>query len=61
VGRAVAAISLVLWLAIIVSGRMIGFTTTRGALAEPLPADTSLEDLLGLPSDGSKAPPEAGK
>lgn len=57
VGRAVAAISLVLWLAIIVSGRMIGFTTTRGALAEPLPADTSLEDLLGLPSDGSQAPP----
>ncbi len=61
VGRAVAAISLVLWLAVIVTGRMIGFTTTRGALAEPLPADTSLEDLLGLPSEGSQAPPGESK
>jgi hypothetical protein len=56
-GRAVAAVSLVLWLAIIVSGRMIGFTTTRAVLSEPLPAETTLEDLLGLPADGSQAPP----
>ena len=33
-GRAVAALSLVIWIAVIVSGRMIGFTTTRGSLAE---------------------------
>jgi hypothetical protein len=56
-GRALAAVSLVLWLAIIVSGRMIGFTTTRAVLSEPLPAETTLEDLLGLPSDGSQAQP----
>jgi hypothetical protein len=56
-GRAVAAVSLVLWLAVIVTGRMIGFTTTRAVLSEPLPAETTLEDLLGLPSDGSQPSP----
>ena len=30
-GRAVAAVSLVIWLAVIVTGRMIGFTTTRAS------------------------------
>ena len=48
-GRAVAALSLVIWIAVIVSGRMIGFTTTRASLAEPAPVDTNFEDLLGLP------------
>jgi hypothetical protein len=48
-GRAVAALSLVIWIAVIVSGRMIGFTTTRGSLAEPAPVETNFEDLLGLP------------
>jgi len=54
--RAVAAVSLVVWLGVIVTGRMIGFTTTRASLAEPAPVDTSLEDLLGLPSDSGNAP-----
>jgi hypothetical protein len=60
-GRAIATISLVVWIAVIVTGRMIGFTSTRALVAEPLPADTSLEDLLGLPSGGGETtpPPES--
>ncbi len=48
VGRAVATLSLVIWIGVIVTGRMIGFTATRASLAEPAPADTNFEDLLGL-------------
>ena len=54
-GRAVAAASLVIWISVIVTGRMIGFTTTRASLAEPAPVEQNLEELLGLPGDG--APP----
>jgi hypothetical protein len=56
-GRAVAAVSLVIWIGVIVAGRMIGFTTTRASLADPIPVETNFEDLLGLPSDGSQSPP----
>jgi hypothetical protein len=60
-GRAVAAISLVIWIGVIVTGRMIGFTTTRGSLAEPAPIE-NLEELLGLPGDGApSAPTEESK
>lgn len=52
-GRAVAVVSLVIWLGVIVSGRMIGFTTTRASVAEPGPVE-NLEDLLGLPAPESK-------
>jgi len=52
-GRAVAVMSLVIWLGVIVTGRMIGFTTTRASLAEPAPVE-NLEDLLGLPASDSK-------
>ena len=52
-GRAVATASLVIWVAVIVTGRMIGFTTTRASLAEPAPVETNFEDLLGLPDSGS--------
>jgi hypothetical protein len=54
-GRAVAAVSLVIWLAVIVTGRMIGFTTTRASQVEPAPVE-SLEDLLGLPGDSGSSP-----
>ena len=54
-GRAVAAVSLAIWLAVIVTGRMIGFTTTRASV-EPAPVE-NLEDLLGLPADGGESPP----
>ena len=52
-GRAVAAVSLVIWIGVIVTGRMIGFTATRASLSEPAPVDTNFEDLLGLPDSGS--------
>jgi len=45
IGRIAAAASLVIWIAIIFSGRMIGFTTTRAAVPEP-PPDVNLEELL---------------
>jgi len=56
-GRAVAAVSLVLWISVIVTGRMIGFTTTRASLAEPTPVEQNLEDLLGFPGDTAPSPP----
>lgn len=54
-GRAVAAVSLVIWISVIITGRMIGFTTTRASLAEPAPVEQNLEELLGFPGDA--APP----
>lgn len=50
--RAIATLSLVIWVAVIVAGRMIGFTATRASLTEPTPVDTNFEDLLGLPAEG---------
>ena len=50
VGRAVATVSLVIWVAVIFAGRMIGFTATRAA-AEPAPTEINFEDLLGLPEN----------
>jgi uncharacterized membrane protein len=58
-GRTVATVSLVVWVAVIVTGRMIGFTATRASIAEPPPANIDFEDLLGLPDSGAPAtPPE---
>ena len=56
VGRAVAALSLVIWLGVIFAGRMIGFTATRASLTEPPPADVDFEDLLGLPAESTEPP-----
>ena len=48
--RAVAAISLVIWVGVIVAGRMIGFTATRATSNQTTPAqEPNFEDLLGLP------------
>ncbi len=48
--RAVATISLIIWVGVIVAGRVIGFTATRAAtpVDETAPA-VDCEDLLGLP------------
>jgi hypothetical protein len=46
--RAIAVASLVIWLGVIVTGRMIGFTATRAQHADPAPVN-NLEELLGLP------------
>src|SRR6266853_5508737 len=45
IAKAVATLSLVLWIAVIFAGLIIGFTTTRAA--DPAPADINFEDLLG--------------
>lgn len=55
-GKTAAVMSLVLWLAIIVTGRMIGFTATRATVSEPLPATLDLDDLLGFPAETEPAP-----
>jgi len=48
--RTVAAISLVIWVGVIVAGRMIGFTATRASVNQTTPAqEPNFEDLLGLP------------
>src|SRR5262245_60305670 len=55
IGRAVATLSLILWVAVIFAGRIIGFTTTRASGA-PAPANINFEDLLGVPGDSGQAP-----
>lgn len=57
-GRAVAVASVVLWLAVIVAGRMIGFTATRAAVPDA-PAELDFEQLLGFPGDDAPADPAA--
>jgi hypothetical protein len=55
-GKAVAAASLVMWISIIIMGRLIGFTTTRAAVLAPPPAGVNFDDFLqGTPdkSDGT--------
>jgi len=46
----VATVSLIIWVGVIVAGRVIGFTATRAAtpVDETAPA-VDFEDLLGLP------------
>ena len=56
-GRAAAVLSLIIWVAIIVAGRMIGFTTSRAAVTTPPPADVNFEELLGAPADSSAPAP----
>ena len=46
-GRAVAALSLVLWIGIIFMGRIIGFTTTRAAVVAPPASSVNFDDFLG--------------
>jgi hypothetical protein len=55
-GKAIAAVSLVMWISIIIMGRLIGFTTTRAAVLAPPPAGVNFDDFLqGTPdkSDGT--------
>jgi hypothetical protein len=61
-GKAVAALSLAMWIGVICMGRLIGFTTSRAAAAPPPPAGVSFDDFLqGTPSDNGgtqTAPPQ---
>ena len=52
-GRAVAVLSLAIWIAVIVMGRLIGFTTSRAEVA-PTPTDINFEDFLA-----PTAPPQS--
>ena len=47
--KVVATISLVIWIGIIVAGRVIGFTATRATVPAEAAPDVNFEDLLGLP------------
>ena len=48
--RIVATVSLVIWVGVIVAGRMIGFTATRATVNQTTPAEEpDFENLLGLP------------
>ena len=49
VAKVVATLSLVIWVAVIAAGRVIGFTATRSAVPAEAPPDVNFEDLLGLP------------
>jgi hypothetical protein len=55
-GKAVAALSLALWIGVIFMGRIIGFTTTRAAVAAPPPASINFDDFL----QGTPTPPAGG-
>jgi len=57
-GKAVAAASLVMWISIIVMGRLIGFTTTRAAVLAPPPAGVNFDDFLqGTPEKSGGTTP----
>jgi hypothetical protein len=56
-GKAVAAVSLVMWIGIIIMGRLIGFTTTRAAVLAPPPAGVNFDDFLQVTPDKSDGTP----
>lgn len=47
--KIVATVSLVIWVGVIVAGRVIGFTATRSTVPTQSAPDVNFEDLLGLP------------
>ena len=59
-GKAAAVLSLILWIAVVGAGRVIGFTTTGQEAREkaPPPSTTNFDDFLsGGPSSAPPAPP----
>jgi hypothetical protein len=56
-GKAVAALSLVMWIGIIFMGRLIGFTTSRAAVEAAPPASVNFDDFLqGTPNESGGTP-----
>jgi hypothetical protein len=56
-GKAVAALSIAMWIGIIIMGRLIGFTTTRAATLAPTPAGVNFDDFLqGTPDKSGGTP-----
>ena len=58
-GKAAAALSLAMWISIIIAGRLIGFTTTRAATQATPPAGVNFDDFLQGAPDNSGGPPAA--
>jgi hypothetical protein len=60
-GKVAAALSLAMWIGIIIMGRLIGFTTTRAATLAPPPAGVNFDDFLqgtpDKPAESSTPPP----
>ena len=56
-GKAAAALSLAMWIGIIIMGRLIGFTTTRAATLAPPPAGVNFDDFLQATPDKSGETP----
>src|SRR6185312_6858241 len=59
IGKAAAVLSLVLWVAVVFAGRVVGFTTTgmQAKEAAPPPPTTNFDDFLT--GGASSAPPSA--
>jgi hypothetical protein len=59
IGKAAALLSLVLWVAVVFAGRVVGFTTTgqQAQQQAPPPSATNFDDFLG--GGASSAPPAA--
>jgi hypothetical protein len=47
--KVAATVSLIIWVGVIVTGRVIGFTATRAQAPTETAPDVDFEDLLGLP------------
>ena len=47
--KVVATLSLIIWVGVIVAGRVIGFTATRAQAPTETQPDVNFEELLGLP------------
>jgi hypothetical protein len=52
-GKVAAAASIIIWIGVIFMGRLIGFTTSRAAVAPPPAAGVSFDDFL----QGTPTPP----
>jgi hypothetical protein len=62
VGKAVAILSIAMWVGIICMGRIIGFTTSRETVAAPPPpSQVNFNDFLGGSPGASQAPPPGQK
>lgn len=58
-GKAAAVLSLVLWVAVVAAGRVIGFTTTGQEAKEKAPPPASATDFDQFLGGGSDSPPPA--
>jgi hypothetical protein len=55
-GKAVAALSLAMWIGIIFMGRLVGFTTSRAAVVTPPSSGVNFDDFLQATPGDSGAP-----